>query len=136
MVENDLPPLEFVRPDDMEECLRLNACARMLLYARGLNLDSQSGLELAIESLHRAGGCGDVGEIMAVMHDILRERGPQFIVTDRDGGSLTVVPPIDRKSMVARETKCLSLLGWLGECARGAGASFVMWMNSWKRGKA
>lgn len=113
--------LTFARRDDETERLRIYACNRVLLYARGLDLDAKSGLGLAKESLRRAGPDCDLEEVFRHMHVILHEYGVD--PGSSDTASLSSFPPLSRASMVSRGEHCLSFSGWIARgvrCVLGA----------------
>lgn len=111
--EEDRPPWRFVTTDDASERMRIHACNRILLYARGLELDARAGLHLATQSLQRAGDATDLETILEHMHAILAERGIEHSLSGPDGAPLASFPPIRRTSMVSDCDDCLSFLGWL-----------------------
>ncbi len=78
----------FAPPGDARETERVQACNRLLLYMRGLDIRAQPSLQLAMESMRRAGPDADIGQIMAEMHGLLREHGVDLRVNDEQGRPL------------------------------------------------
>ncbi|MDL2316701.1 hypothetical protein LJC59_06435 [Desulfovibrio sp. OttesenSCG-928-A18] len=107
------------------ECPR--ARDRALLYTRGLDIDPMSSVELALESLKRAGerwenrqndtlaslpgGAAPAAEagpspaalVMEELHALLRERQIALRFTTSDGQLLRSTPPMNRKRMIAED---------------------------------
>lgn len=111
--EEERSPWHFVTTGDASERMRIHACNRILLYARGLELDARAGLHLAMQSLRRAGDAADLEAILDHMHAILAEKGIERSLSGPDGAPLASFPPIRRTSMVSDCGDCLSFLGWI-----------------------
>lgn len=116
--------LTFAPRDDDAERRRIHACNRVLLYAGGLDLDAESSLKLARESLRRAGPDCGLESVFRHMHDILHEQGVD--PGSSDTASLKSFPPLARTSMVSRDGGCLSFVGWLAERLRSATESLPL----------
>lgn len=130
-------PLQSVRNGDEDERARILACNRVLLYARGLDLDANAGLELATESLRRSGGAADLQRTLEQMHVILHERGVEPFLSGKGGGRLASAPPISRKSMVSEGVPCRSFTGWVWNCLQGFVHLFIPGRKAaWTRRKA
>lgn len=96
---------------------------RVLLYARGLELDPVLAVELALESMREAGlADGDCAadtdglarrapgaespclpRVMSGMRRLLHERGGNGRVTDAKGRLLASMPPLNRRPMLPEE---------------------------------
>lgn len=125
----------FVNTSDAQERRRIHACNRILLYARGLELDARAGLLLATESLRRAGDATDLETILGHMHDILDEKGIHHHLTALDGSPLGSCPPIRRSSMVSDCGDCHSFLTWIWQGMTRICRSAFVWISPWKTRK-
>lgn len=97
---------------------------RVLLYARGLDLDPVLAVELALESLREAGlaeggaqaAASDapasstpeaqapcLPRAMSAMRRLLRERGDNALITNASGRPLVSMPPLNRLPMLPEE---------------------------------
>ncbi len=95
---------------------------RVLLYARGLDLDPVLAVELALESMREAGLAGTraveadavtpfapgaeapcLPRAMAAMRRLLNERGGNGFVSDASGRPLVSMPPLNRRPMLPEE---------------------------------
>lgn len=87
------------------------AADRVLLYARGLDLEPVSAVELALESMRRAGlaHCDEnpegpaLHEVMAEFRRLLDGRQGILCVTDAGGTPLASMPPLSRRTMLPEE---------------------------------
>ena len=78
---------------------------RVLLYVRGLDIDPEVSLEVALETVRRSGG-GDIRRAMESLREILAEREllpPAFDKFPADEDRLKCVPEMNRCSMIAEE---------------------------------
>ncbi|MCD8141330.1 MAG: hypothetical protein LUE17_16470 [Planctomycetaceae bacterium] len=81
---------------------------RVLLYLTGLDLGDLLSLELAGECLRRAGPDADAAAAMAVLHDMLHERG---VGRHAPSARLHSYPRMNRKVMVSKKMSGFSLVG-------------------------
>lgn len=104
----DIPPLDGKAPETpppADKALALQARDRVLLYTRGMGLEPLAGVELALESLHRAvsdrepGYPLDVAEAMRALRAVLAEHGLMPEVEAPGGGRLVCSPPLQRSPM-------------------------------------
>lgn len=103
----DIPPSHG--PCRQTEAAR--AGDRVLLYARGLDLDPVSAVELALESMRRAGfahcdekpGGPALHKVMEEFRRLLDGRQGRLCVTDPQGETLTSMPPLNRRPMLPEE---------------------------------
>lgn len=124
---------QYVARDDNGERARILACNRVLLYARGLDLGAEDGLELAQESLRRAGAGAGLEDVFTQMHIVLHERGLDPFLSAGNGGRLSSAPPIRRTSMVSDVACCRSFLGWIASGLRGALSLLIPGKSAWKQ---
>ncbi|MBP3730682.1 MAG: glucans biosynthesis glucosyltransferase MdoH, partial [Mailhella sp.] len=76
---------------------------RILLYARGLDLDPKASVELALESLKRCKSTHPTyAEAFSCLHAILEEKGEELLQDGRIP-QMQPVPDITRSSMLAEE---------------------------------
>lgn len=123
----------YVARGDNDERARILACNRVLLYARGLDLGAEDGLELAQESLRRAGNGADLEAVLGQMHLVLHERGIDPILSDDNGRRLASAPPLRRASMVSDSTLRRSFLGWIASGLRGAFSLLIPGKSAWNQ---
>lgn len=123
----------YVARGDDGERVRILACNRVLLYARGLDLGAEDGLELARESLRRAGDGASLEAVLDHMRAVLHERGISPILSDGNGGRLVSAPPLRRTSMVSDGAACRSLLGWIASGFRSALSLLIPGKPAWKQ---
>ncbi|MCD8352134.1 MAG: hypothetical protein LUC93_16135 [Planctomycetaceae bacterium] len=83
---------------------------RILLYLTGLDLGDLLSLELAGECLRRAGPDADAATAMAILHDMLRERGVGGH-GHTPSSRLHSYPGMNRKAMVSKKMAGFSLVG-------------------------
>ena len=80
---------------------------RLLLYVRGLDIDAELSLELALEAARRARAVSDEkgmgSEAMDALWEILRERGLSPEQKNNGGPYLCSTPGLNRCSMIAEE---------------------------------
>lgn len=92
---------------------------RVLLYTRGMNIDPITGVSLALESLKRAGEGAAPDKVMEELYALLRERNPSRTVKSPDGSLLTSAPPMNRRSVVAKDMDQFSLTAGIIGYIRG-----------------
>lgn len=120
---------------------------RVLLYARGLDVDPVLSLELALESLRRSdprregppdpavgnmaevrdkrGAAFEIERAMGALYELLSEKGLTPGLTDSQGEPLRSVPAMNRRSMIAEEmdrSPLRRVLKKLGSITRSNGA--------------
>ena len=76
---------------------------RVLLYTRGMEIDPIAGVDLALESLKRAGDSSPPSEVMGKLYEILDEKNYSFILKNSDGSHLKSVLPINRRHVIAND---------------------------------
>ena len=81
---------------------------KVLLYVRGMDLPPVEGVELALESLRRAGDGAMPDMMMGELYGILREKGFPPRLVGPDGSPLASVPPMNRRSMIPEDMAPLS----------------------------
>ena len=82
---------------------------RVLLFTRGMDIDPVDSVDLALESLKRAGENASPEKVMRECYAILDERFPRVTLTNPDGSMLTSAPPMNRRTMIARDMDQFSL---------------------------
>lgn len=127
--------LTRIEPGDSLERSRAQACDRVLLYGRGMDLSSESCLGLAGESLRRAPSDGGMEAILSAMHAILEERGMDPALAGAAGDQPPNAPPLRRTPMVSRGEDCRSFLGWVGYNLVLLAKALSPWGAAWKRRK-
>lgn len=135
MPESKPNALTRIEPEDSLEHSRAQACNRILLYGRGMDLSSESCLGLAGESLRRAPRDGGMEAILSEMHAILEERGMDPALAGAAGGQPPSAPPLHRTPMVSRGEDCRSFLGWVGCNLVLLAKALSPWGTAWKRRK-
>ena len=90
------------------ETRKLAARDRVLMYTRGMDINPEAGVALALESLRRAGTDAGPDKVMEELFSLLQEKGPQ-IITDAEGLPLVCAPAMNRRAMVAKDMETLSL---------------------------
>jgi hypothetical protein len=128
--------LIFAKPGKTSERMRIDACNRVLLYARGLDLDAKPSLELAGQSLERAGSEAGLEEVMAAMREILAENGHDFRNSSGVIGQLKATPPLRRRSMLAGKAEVSAPFRWIGRFVAGVCRFSAVWKAPWKTRKA
>ncbi|MDR3074271.1 MAG: hypothetical protein LBV01_06065 [Deltaproteobacteria bacterium] len=86
---------------------------RVLLYTRGMSVNPIQGLDLALRSLRAAGENARPATVMEELYRILGEEGVYPEMKDASGAPLASAPPMNRRSMVAKDMDQLSLAGAL-----------------------
>ncbi len=115
--EQPYAPVLAPRDDDVED-RRAMACNRLLLYMRGLGIRALSSLELAMESMNRAGLDADMATAMRELGGLLRKNGVTLAIKDNEGLPLRGAPPMNRRPMLASDVKRASLRKWLRKLFR------------------
>ena len=95
------------------ETKRFSARDRVLMYTRGMDIDPETGVELALESLRRSEKDADPGRVMQKLFTLLHEKGQSQSLTDAEGHLLVCSPAMNRRAMVAKDLVPLSLMGSL-----------------------
>ncbi len=107
------------------DAIRFAARDRILLYIRGMDIDPESGVALALEGMRKAGPDAAPDKTMEALFGLMEQAGPPMI-HDADGRSLVCTPPLHRSVVVAREMEPLSFGALLGKVLRrvfsGSGA--------------
>ena len=88
---------------------RLIARDRLLLYTRGMDIDLEDGVALALESMRRAGKDAGPDTVMEELFGILRERGHSPVIPGANGLPLASAPPMNRKTVLPNNMEPLSL---------------------------
>ena len=81
---------------------------KVLLYVRGMDIPPVEGVELALESLRRAGDGAMPDAVMEELYGILREKGFSLRLAGPDGSPLVSAPPINRRSMTSEDLEQFS----------------------------
>ena len=92
------------------EAKRLAARDRVLMYTRGMDIDPETGIALALESLRRAGKNADPNKVMRELFNLLQEKGQSQFMTGTEGRLLVCAPAMSRRSMIAKDMEQLSLI--------------------------
>jgi len=92
------------------EAKRLAARDRVLMYTRGMDIDPETGIALALESLHRAGKNADPSKVMQELFDLLQEKEQSQFMAGAKGHLLACTPTMNRRSMVAKDMEQFSLM--------------------------
>ena len=82
---------------------------RVLLYTRGMNIDPEGGLTLALESLRRAGSQATPDSAMRELFALVEEQDHSILMPGTDDASLTSAPPINRTVLLPEDMEPLSL---------------------------
>lgn len=106
------------------EARKLVARDRVLLYTRGMDIDPETGVALALESLHRAGADAGPDKVMGELFHILREKYHSRIMADDGKHPLASAPPLNRRAMVAKDMESFSFFGGLRARFRSLTALF------------
>ena len=88
---------------------------RVLLYTRGMDLNSEESVALALESIREAGQDAGPAEVMDSMFAILREHGHSPLLRDAEGSLITCTPPMNRRTVVATDMEQFSLTAVIGK---------------------
>lgn len=110
---NNLISTIYASPSDKKENERVHACNRLLLYMHSLDMRALPSLELAMESMRRAGGEAGLEAIMDEMHTQLREHGVELQIRDSQGRLLRSAAPMNRRSMLSGDVSRNSLYKWM-----------------------
>ena len=78
---------------------KLVARDRVLLYTRGMDMDLEDGVALALESMRRAGKEAEPGKVMEELFGILQERQHSPVISKADGLPLTCSPGLNRRTV-------------------------------------
>lgn len=81
---------------------------RVLLYTRGMDIDPEDGVSLALQSLRRAGHNAAPARVMGEMFALLRENAHSPRIQDADGNPLVSAPPLNRSRVVPKGVEPLS----------------------------
>jgi hypothetical protein len=119
----DNTPNPYPSMPDMESLL---ARDRVLLYIRGMDLNTVHSAELALKSLRRAGSTIPLAkdgtpvpeaerqsptvEVMDSLYTIMRDMAVPLYITDEHGKKLTCAPPMNRRAVIAQPMNTLRLL--------------------------
>lgn len=82
---------------------------RVLLYTRGMDIEPEEGVGLALESLRRAGRGAGPDKVMEELFGLLRENGGPPVVTGSEAAPLVCAPPMNRKTVLPKDMEPLSL---------------------------
>lgn len=103
-------------PQEREKAAKIRD--RVLLYARGLDIDPVLALNLALQSM-REGGCDQSAGVerytphlagaMSSFRRLLHAQGHSGQVVDPAGRPLRSMPPINRSSMLPEDMNCFSI---------------------------
>lgn len=85
-----------------------NVRDRVLLYLSGVGMSDVASLELAAECLRQAGAGASAAQAMAVVHELLEQRG-LGVRCFEPGARLASFPPLVRKTMISSWTSRPSL---------------------------
>jgi hypothetical protein len=114
-----VPPVPPVLPVLEDSGNDLRARDRVLLYMGGMDVEPILGLEIALDSLRRAGPQAGPAAAMRELYDLLQGRGLSSRITDADGQLLCSVPPMNRSRMIPEEMDRLPFLTSLKRRLRG-----------------
>ncbi|MCC8194837.1 MAG: hypothetical protein LIP28_09360 [Deltaproteobacteria bacterium] len=102
---------------------RLAARDRVLLYTRGMDIEPEDGIRLALESMRKAGDGAGPEKVMEELFTLLRENGRPPLIPDPDGTTLVSSPPVHRQTVLPKDMDPLSfsaaLAKWVSGLARG-----------------
>lgn len=87
----------------------LAARDRVLLYTRGMDIEPEDGVGLALESLHRAGHDAGPDKVMKELFGLLRENGGHPAVAENESAPLVCTPPMNRRTVLPKDMEPLSL---------------------------
>lgn len=123
----------YFRNQDAAERERFRACDRVTLYARGLGLGAVPSLQLAMESMRRAGEGASLEAVMREMHELLDEHGIGLRLLDRRGDALHSGPPMNRRSMVSEGVSRASVFSWARKSAHRILIAPILRTLTWMR---
>ena len=90
------------------ENARMAARDRVLLYTRGMDIDPEDGLALALESLRRAGPGATPEKAMLALFSLLQEKEHALPMPGANNEPLVSVPPISRVTLLPKDMEPLS----------------------------
>ncbi|SBV95672.1 hypothetical protein KL86DPRO_10910 [uncultured delta proteobacterium] len=82
---------------------------RVLLYTRGMDIEPEDGVALALESMRRAGRGAGPDKVMAELFGLLRENGGPPAVAGGESLPLVCAPPLNRRTVLPKDMEPLSL---------------------------
>ena len=81
---------------------------RVLLYTRGMDIDPEEGVSLALQSLRRAGKGAAPDTVMEELFGLLRENNRAVPLESMDGNPIASMPPLNRRRVVPKGVEPLS----------------------------
>jgi hypothetical protein len=96
---------QFFPPSDSAH---MAARDRLLLYTRGMDIDPEGGLALALESLRRAGPDAEPEKAMRELFALIQESGHSPLMPGENDQPLVSAPPMSRVTLLPRDMEPLS----------------------------
>lgn len=81
---------------------------RVLLYTRGMDINPEEGVSLALQSLRRAGDGAAPDKVMEELFALLREKDLPAHIESEDGVPFASTPPLNRRRVVPKDIEPLS----------------------------
>ena len=96
---------QFFPPPDSA---RMATRDRVLLYTRGMDIDPEGGLALALESLRRSGHDATPEKAMRELFALIQESGYSPLVPGENNAPLVSSPPMSRVTLLPKDMEPLS----------------------------